>query len=361
MVDTITINPAKFSEVLDTTQYAITEIYSLETKKGINIYNPVSVKRIDNRIYIMTDDHNSNHTIYVYNDEGQFLHVLGNHGHAKNEYIDSPTCFSFDYKNGDVHVYESSSNRILVFNKEGKFLYNMKFKDGFPNSVCITESGNYVCAYDEGQNNTHDRLNLCDNQGHRLKSLMPIGKDESFGMMNSCFDYNESYCYYHYPFADVVGVIHNNDIEKFYKLDFGGNFIPEGLINEAIMNESFMPVHEKHHGVQGIERFESTDDLIHVVYSYDNWLYHYWYDKKTKKYFNNKGSFFMGIWPTFNYWIHDNQIVYLITNDDIDNINKTIDTKQGDGKRLYNYTHSKMRDVIDGKIKAPVFVCIQIK
>lgn len=69
----------------------------------------------------------------------------------------------------------------------------------------------------------------------------------------------------------------------------------------------------------------------------------------------------MGIWPTFNYWIHDNQIVYLITNDDIDNINKTIDTKQGDGKRLYNYTHSKMRDVIDGKIKAPVFVCIQIK
>ena len=69
----------------------------------------------------------------------------------------------------------------------------------------------------------------------------------------------------------------------------------------------------------------------------------------------------MGIWPTFNYWIHDDQIVYLITDDDIDNINKTIDTKQGDGKKWYNFTHSKMRDVIDGKIKTPVFVSIQIK
>jgi hypothetical protein len=360
-VDTIAINPTKFSEVLDTTQYIISEIFSLETTKETHVYNPSIIKRINNRIYVMTDDQNGNHTIYAYNDEGRFLHVLGKHGRARNEYIDSPTFFSFNYKNGDIHVYERSSNRILVFNKDGHFLYDAKFRDGFPNSACVTESGNYICAYDEGQNDAYDRLAICDNLGNRLKSLLPIGKNESFGMMASHLDYNLSYCYFHYPFADVVTVVYNNEIKKFYKLDFGGAFIPKDLMEEAIEKKSFMPVFDKHHGVQGIERFEASNDLIHVVYPYNDWLYHYLYNKKTKQHYNNKGSFFMGIWPTFNYWIHEDQIIYLITKDDVDNIKKTINTEHGDGKRWYYFTHSKMRDVIDGKIKTPVFVSVQIK
>lgn len=137
---------------------------------------PVMVKRCGGYIYVMSKDAKSGNVINVFDNKGVFLCAIGERGHAKNEYIDSPTCFSFDYTNGDIHVYERASNRILVFDKLGEFKREVKFDGGFPNSACATESGNYLCSFNERQNDSYDRLALYDKNGKRIKVFYQLGK-----------------------------------------------------------------------------------------------------------------------------------------------------------------------------------------
>ena len=95
----------------------------------------------------------------------------------------------------------------------------------------------------------------------------------------------------------------------------GINFIADNSIQTAI---------EKHNGVIMIESVEITDTLIHMDYLYKNQLCHFVYDKCKKKCYNNNGSFFAGIWPSFYFWIDGDQLMFVVTEDDINKIKNYI-------------------------------------
>lgn len=347
-------------ERLDTTKYSITEMFSLATPDSIHVHSPLSIKCVDNRIYVMSRETRNKNIINAFDKNGNYLYSIGKSGHAKNEFIDSPTCFSIDYKNGSVHIYERASNRVLVFDKKGKFQFDVKFEGAYPNSACLTETGDYLCSFNERQSDYYDRLALYGKSGKRIKSLLPIGSEEALCFGNVLVQSDKSFsCFYH-PFSDLVTVVNNDGITKFIKMDFNGEFLPKETANKAITEKSLEIATADPSTVQMIEKVEMTDKLIHVNYAYNNKLCHFLYDIKLKTSYNNDGSFFAGIWPSFPFWIDDNKLLYVITEDDINNITQSIDTKNGDGKRWYNNTHSKIRDIIDGKVKTPVFVSISI-
>ena len=361
VVDTIDVNPHDvLVERLDTNQYKISEVIPFVLPEKEKIIDPVMVKRCGGYIYVMSKDAKSGNVINVFDNKGVFLCAIGERGHAKNEYIDSPTCFSFDYTNGDIHVYERASNRFLVFDKLGKFKREVKFDGGFPNSACVTESGNYLCSFNERQNDSYDRLALYDKNGKRIKVFLPIGQNESLSFVNTLVFSDKSVCCYYHPFYDLCTIVKNDKLNNFIKFDFMGEFLSTEIAEEAIADNSIQTAIEKHNGVIMIESVEITDTLIHMDYLYKNQLCHFVYDKCKKKCYNNNGSFFAGIWPSFYFCIDGDQLMFVVTEDDINKIVQTIDTKKGDGQRWYNNSHSIIRKIIDKKIKAPVFLSVKI-
>ena len=81
----------------------------------------------------------------MFNLKGQYLYKLGEIGRAKNEYISAPADF-FVSQNGDVHVFDSAGQKILIFDKKGNFLKHIDI--GWIHSFGLTSNGKYVCCLD---------------------------------------------------------------------------------------------------------------------------------------------------------------------------------------------------------------------
>ena len=351
-IDTIEIDPTIITRALDTTEYIVEACFSLELKDGVQDIIAADVQLYNDRIYIM--DERENKTVFVYDDQGHLLYRLGQIGHARNEFIGGPSCFSIERSNGNVHIYERKTARLLVFDKNGTYVKTIHF-DRVPERVCITNSGNYLCSFCPSKF-VNDKLALYSNTGEYLKSVMPSASTEELPQWN-CFYTNDKTTYWNPSMSDFVLKFDNDTIQSVYKLDFMGNFIPEEKAKDALGKGNLDPAFS-HIGVQFVEQAQMTDSLIHIVYANNKERFHYLQIRSKNKAFNNSGSYFRGRWPGDNYWISDDRMICVISDENIRQINNFADKTN---TKIYNDTNDKIKKVLDGVIEPPVFVSVRIK
>ena len=105
---------------LSTEQYTIDSIRPIITTDDFGTFDATKIYVNNKKIFILDSDIAK--TILVFNLKGQYLYKLGEIGRAKNEYISAPADF-FVSQNGDVHVFDSAGQKILIFDWINHKLY----------------------------------------------------------------------------------------------------------------------------------------------------------------------------------------------------------------------------------------------
>lgn len=367
-IDTISVKYQEITQLQDTTEYEISDCLHLQLPPEFPALYTTLIMRNKDRIYIL--DKKINKTVLVFNDKGEFLHQLGKIGHAKNEYIKRPTGMSINYTNGEVHVYERDSRRVLVFGNDGMFLRSVTLKDCMPSRMTVTTSGNYLCAFCARHEGSNNRLALYNSNGEFIKGIYPLGTEERLSIWNCLHSCNDVICY-NPMMTDLVALFKNDEIMKYIKVDFGGAFIDTKKIQEAHTAifagqkvGSFDPI-LKNKGVNYISYAEQSESLFHVHYTTMDSKRHdvdYIMNKKNGKHINfQEGKIQAGLWPSERMWIYGDQIITVLEIDDVENVRNLMNSDKENGAVLYERTHPMIQSVIDGKIKAPVFVSIRMK
>lgn len=355
--DSIVINPDYITPNITAEECVVDKIISLSLPSKFTMLSCDKIVYVNNRIYILDKMHCK--SILVFDEEGNYLHHLGERGRAKNEYINSPYNFSVDESNGDVFVYDMSLNRIMHFDKAGKFVGDDKLSKSFPEDFSLSKDGNYVFSYSNNENGEKNLLSIVGLSGEILKPLLKRnGMIDNSVMSLSGINFAQNNSVYLPEFSDSVFVIVNDSLKRIVRLDFMGKYISEKDLEKAKESTGYTGVYA-HDGVQFVERYEETESLINVIYCNKKYQRNYIRNKTNNKFYNLSANPFTGMFSYNHYDIIDNHLVYFVNEENIILLNQGRDEPYW--KDYYQNSLPEVQDIIDEKVKAPLLMFVRLK
>lgn len=353
------INPQTKTAGLNETQYSVDSICSLTLSDDIAEIEADKVYIENGRIFIL--DTHVTKKLYVFDYKGNLKTIIGDRGNAKGEFIGKPNEFFVDSKN-KLHVFDELGHKINVFNIDGtvdKVIETNKF---FPHSLGLTSNDRYMMYFTVRHNNKDNTdempssLLLLEQDCENYKSLMSVEDDFYCAISEHTFFQDGGKLSFIPCFSDSVIVFKNDTVEKVVSFDFGEKTfckeMPEALTKDK--EYSFM---ESYQGVLGINRYQETNSLIYIDYIYQDYGQYWLYIKKNKQVVNGS-CLFEGINPYSYYCLNDKQIIAYVDGKTVKDFQQLYQNKsfQDNLKK----SPKQMRDLIEGKIKAPALFFITI-
>ena len=157
--------------------------------------------------------------------------------------------------------------------------------------------------------------------------------------------------------SDTVLVFNKDSLEKVVRFDFGGKFLlkehPELVTIQGRQNEI-----SQYNGVWELSKYQETDSLILLEYTYNRKSMFWLYNKQTKQIFNSN-QMLNGLCPFYDFYLRDNQIISIVQKEMVDFYKKKLDDEEF--KKQLAKAPSQIRDIIEGKIPTPAIFFITIK
>lgn len=338
---------------VDTSDFDIVSVTPLQLPPNCEVINCRKYVHYRDKYYIMGD---RSHTIHVYNKKGKFLYNLGERGHAKYEYICGPTDFSVDNETGDVYVYERDGQTVFRFDSVGNLVTSKRIIGATPYSMTYCGHGKFLMAYDYISETSNSQLSVLDSNLNKVKQLMELPLDKHVTVTYMAFF--KSNRIYHVPkFADSVLVFNTDKLEKVVRLDFDGRkVLPEKYKQDAYAGGGFNSIFQFNDGIGFIIDYQESSNYVLVKYNDKHILNTFIKDKKRNKYYNGMGSIFVFDYPIYDCYLDEDYIVYVISSDDILNFKNNEDWIE-----IYNSMPNRMREIFDGKVQLPAIVKIKLK
>lgn len=117
--------------------------------------------------------------IHRFEKEGKYISSIKKRGRAGNEYV-LLTDFEVSPINGDVHIYDSASKRILVYSKEGYYKKNIQ-TDDIIRDFAVLDNGDYLMYTPDKNGNARRGLWITDSVGTFRKQLVKVDNDYEYG------------------------------------------------------------------------------------------------------------------------------------------------------------------------------------
>lgn len=252
------------------------DIISLETNQNCLVESVGKLVKYKDFYYIASTTNVIN-KILIFDKNGKFIYKLDKKGSGPNEYIDIR---DFDVIDNDKIVIISRSNPgiyIYDIHKDSCILH--KNIDIYPNNILTKE--NYFYIMNDGtkfRRETNDLIFKYDKQANYINSFFKVEQEtlniiSNIAPLVSLSLYNKD-IYFNYPFCNTVYKIEDTDISTEYELDFGGKFLP---INKLKGAKDILEI-EKH-----IKKNKGLNSLIYYAINshfslftfYDYQLYGY--------------------------------------------------------------------------------------
>ena len=252
------------------------DIISLETNQDCLVESVGKLVKYNDFYYIASTTNVIN-KILIFDKNGKFIYKLDKKGSGPNEYIDIR---DFDVIDNDKIVIISRSNPgiyIYDIHKDSCILH--KNIDIYPNNILTEE--NYFYIMNDGtkfHRETNDLIFKYDKQANYINSFFKVEQEtlniiSNVAPLVSLSLYNKD-IYFNYPFCNTVYKIEDTDISTEYELDFGGKFLP---VNELKGAKDILEI-EKH-----IKKNKGLNSLIYYAINshfslftfYDYQLYGY--------------------------------------------------------------------------------------
>lgn len=355
----IKIEPENITEPLGFNQCTIDSVCPISLPDSINNFLPSKLMVKNNKIYLLDSDITK--TILVFNIKGNYLYKLGERGRANDEYIGGPTDFFVD-DYGIVYVFDARAQQIKIFKENGHFNGNLGVGDYFIYSFGLLNNKRLLYSIASNNRNEEDKAALisCDLISSDPRKLLDFKENYTFWPSRFTFFSNENRLSHIPLLSDSVIVFKGDSLEKIVHFDFDGKFMrtekPELVTHSGSLKDII-----DYNGVQVLRKYQETESLILLEYSYKNLAMIWLYNKRTKQTWNLNNLFEEGtLIPTLTY-LSDNQIIALIEQEDVDLYQDLLKNPTEEYKKTLAKAPSQVRDVLEGRIKTPALFYITVK
>lgn len=185
------------SQLIDSTYYIILDSTFLLGK--------VDEIKVDDEFFYFIDKHNG--TISKFEKNGNFVDKFKRSGHSKSEYVVlSDADIS---RNGDIHVYDVSSHRILRYSGTGDYLDAFEFDD-IARDFVVLDNGDYLFYTPDYQFGAHSGLWKTDSVGTFKKQLISVDEGYKYGLILPSYikKYDD----------DIYGIMGGEDRDNIYRV-----------------------------------------------------------------------------------------------------------------------------------------------
>ena len=354
------INPEEAAGRMNMSEYSIDSIRPLDFPEDIP--EVIVDKMVVANGSILILDWMVTKKLYIFNSDGTLKTVIGERGRARGEFIGQPDEFFVD-GNDRVHVFDKVGHKIIVYNMDGSVddvIYTDKY---YPHSVGLTCNGKYMMYYKDGyrdEDNPEEArsaaLLLFDQEFKKCEKVMPLAGERFASCLDHSFFPESDRVSFVPVYSDSVFVFNRDTLEKVVSFDFGGKVLCREMPEELGQRADYSYLSD-YKGVKGLTSYQETDALIYIDYLYQQTQRLWLYNKKSGR-VSCGYSLFEGISPYHCYFLKGNQIVAYV-NKGVEDWKKSYDNpKVQEGLKK---TPQQLKDMIEGKIKAPALVYITIK
>lgn len=349
---------------IDENYYKIDSIHSLIVPDNLSTFEATKFYVSDEKIYIL--DNEAEKTILVFDFSGKYLYKLGEIGRAKNEYINTPRDF-FIAKNGEVHVFDYTGKKMLIFDNNGNFISS--FDSQSANSFGMTSSGKYICCINDMETPEQEpepSLITWNFKSGKKKTLIPYKGFQCYYQHNfRTFFFNDGRLSHIPLVSDSVIVFKDDEVEKVVRFDFKCGYLPNDE-PEAVrwaaddsQRSKFRKCIMEYHGVFAMFDYQETESLILMNYVYESRMRSWLYDKRIKNIIHGD-KIFPGYRASYNYFLKGNQIIVYVGKENVEALKEDCESKDFN-KDEFDESPSQVKDLLSGKIKAPALFYITIK
>lgn len=289
-----------------------------------------------NRIHVCDGKYES---VLVFDSLGNFLHRVGRPGHARDEIISRIETFDVDPTTGEVHIFNREGGKMLVYDKNGQFIRNVRFPEELPSSVCLSDNGGYIASCDyrssligetqllqlDADCNTVKRI-LVDASGNKMTcegaNTMPLFSD------------HKGHTAYLSLLADSIIVLSGDNVEEVVNVKFKEGFLPASVIDKAKStgDTSYL----RGNPVQYISKALINNHFVLIEYYGGQYASNYTFlmDKMSNKTYFKNGFLFVPRTLGTIVSIDDEYLIGVVTMETIDNTLAHLDvemSQHGDG------------------------------
>ncbi len=248
-------------------------VFPLELPNGlIGAFRQLQISEINNRVYVADENF-----VYIFNLEGDYIATINSIGDSFNEY---KKLFSIDIDsdNGNLYVYDQGLTKIVVFDKNGKFLSYVKFN--FLGSTSFAYLGSNLFslnfANQENISGLVKNLVVVDESSTILNAYINQVKNIEIGWYN--YWRSGDYLNYAQFLNDTIyGFSEENKLIAKYAFDFGEYTMPE--INGVYDSKEFFFGGKYAKYAQGISGILENDNFLLFRVSVESKGKHIYYNK----------------------------------------------------------------------------------
>lgn len=353
-----TISPSDTCETIKEAQFSIDSICILQMPNDIIEIMVDKIFVTNERIYFL--DTEVTRMLYIFDNNGNFIHKIGERGKARNEFIGKPDDFFVDSKNR-LHVFDKLGHKIIVYNKDCSVINVINTDEYFPHSFGLTSNNKYMMYFTQGHKKTGEdspsSLLLFEPDFKNYTKLMSSERNSFHQITSHSFSQNEERLSHIPCFSDSVIVFKNDTVEKVVLFDFSEKFLSKKMPEMLELEEDFSFMNN-YKGVLGLIRYEESNSLIYLNYIYKTQGIHWLYNKKNGQMVNGF-NLFEGINPYSYYFLKGNQIIAYVDKETVERYKQLYDKKEF--KENLEKSPIQMKDLLEGKINAPALFFISLK
>ena len=273
-IEVITVNLDKLKPI----DLSNGKLIELETTDLSLLYDIIGISFIKDKLFIRTRN-----KIVVFDNNGKFLFNLGKEGKGPGEYTQVASVF---VHKGNICIFDSMINNVLVFNDNGEYISSVKINPGqyALSDIYPRSDGSFICKNMFRGEQIKTPLGSLLNENYNFISTIE-GRMvlTGFSTYNNFCQYNNEVLYYE-PLCDTIFSLLDNQIVKpKYVVDFGGYTIPASVRKGKDVYDLIDYVNKTENKIASfVQHVAENDSYVSFKFIFDNKTPFVLYNKKDK-------------------------------------------------------------------------------
>lgn len=274
--ESIFVNPeeAKIIDISDTSKYNISEIVLEFTDRSMLTYIE-QLEFMKNKLFIY-----DKHRVIVFNSEGSFLYNIGEKGGGPGEYTNINSFFL----NGDsVYIYDNNIQKLFIYEQNGNFIGSKRTDENIA-SVCPVNDQQFIGRKKyQGDRVKVPILTLLDRDLNLIYNVENKFLTSGISVFDFCYSYNNEILYWEF-LNDTIYSIKDTYVNPHYYIDFQKFKIPtiERQNKDISQIIEYLNSSNLKHAV-GVRYVQQDRSNLRFIYSFNERINYVNYNKETKE------------------------------------------------------------------------------
>lgn len=213
----------EYIHAIDLSDELISKVIPLETTDESLLYEIEAIDFLNDKIFIFNKNN-----VGVFDKKGHFLYNIGKRGQGPGEFNIITTFF---IEGGKIYLFDIITQRLLIYNEQGKFLssINLKEKGGDYSLIYPINNNNYVVKNRYYSGKEFPTISFLNKEYEKFADVTGYSLSNGEFDLNSFFSSKEGTLYWKFLIDTIYSIEPNKPLIPKYFVDFQEYAIPTGV------------------------------------------------------------------------------------------------------------------------------------